>query len=291
MKKRMLAILLLIGCVFLSACGKQNAFTTDKLKVCTSFYTVYDFVKKIGGDKIEIINLVPGGTEPHDYEPNPKDLVILENADLLVCNGQGMESWIKKIEQSVSNKSLQIVEISEGVKAIENDPHIWLNPLNVEIELRNILNTLIKLDPKNEEYYKANFDKYNSMIIELDKEYIDKLSNCESNEIVVSHSAFGYLCDKYGLSQISLQGISNEGEPTMQKMAEIIKTIKEKNITTVFAENSDDEKIMKAIAKETGARVLRLETLENLNKEDIDSGREYFNIMRSNLEALVLALS
>ena len=291
MKKRILAVLLLVSCIFLCACGKQEGFKTDKIRICTSFYTVYDFVQKIGGDKVEIINLVPGGTEPHDYEPNPRDLVILENADLLVCNGLGMESWIKKIEQSVNNDKLQIIELADGVDPIENDPHIWLNPLNVDVELKNIVNTLVKLDPKNKEYYELNYDKYKSMIIELDEEYINKLSNCMCDEIVVSHCAFGYLCERYGLSQIGLQGISNEGEPSMQKMAEIIKIIKEKDITAVFAENAEDEKVMNAISKETGAKVLRLNTLENITKEDIESGRDYFKVMETNLDALVLALS
>ena len=74
-------------------------FQTDKLKICTSFYTVYDFVNKIGGNRVEIINLVPAGVEPHDFEPNPKDLVILSKSDILICNGLGMESWIDKIKK------------------------------------------------------------------------------------------------------------------------------------------------------------------------------------------------
>ena len=290
MRKRILAIFMVLMCVCLCACGNKSTFKTDKLKVCTSFYTVYDFVQKIGGDKIEIINLVPSGVEPHDWEPNPRDLVILEQADVLVCNGLGMESWLSKITNSVNMDKLEVVEISSGVKEIKGDPHVWLNPLNVKIELKNIADALIRLDKQNETYYRDNYDKYAREIDKLDDEYITRLSNCTRNEIVVTHKAFGYLCDRYGLLQVALQGVTNDGEPSMQKISETIKVIREKDIKTIFAENAIDEKIMKTIAKETGSTISRLETLENVTGQDIENGREYFSIMRSNLDALCLAL-
>lgn len=290
MGKRILAILMVLCCVCLSACKNTSTFKTDKLKVCTSFYTVYDFVQKIGGEKIEIINLVPAGVEPHDWEPNPKDLVILEKADVLMCNGLGMEAWLSKIKTSVNMDKLSVVEISSGVEEIKGDPHVWLNPLNAKIELKNITDALIRLDKQNETYYRDNYDKYASEIEKLDDEYITRLSNCTHNEIVVTHNAFGYLCQRYGLSQVALQGVTNDGEPSMQKISETIKVIRDRGIKTIFAENAIDEKVMRTIAKETGSNILKLETLENITDKDIENGREYFSIMRCNLDALCVAL-
>ena len=291
MKNRLFVVILMIIVVGIFCCcckREKEVFKTDKLKVCTSFYTVYDFVNKIGGDKIEIINLIPAGVEPHDFEPKPKDLVTLSKADVLICNGLGMEGWINKIKKNMDN--LKVVEIADGLELLGGDPHVWLNPMNVKEELKHIKDVLVELDSDNREYYIENYNRYEKEILNLDKKYEDRLSNCTRNEIVVTHNAFGYLCYRYGLRQISLQGIVNDGEPSIKSMANIIKIIKENNIKTVFWEDPKDKKIMNAIKKETGVSILKLETLENMTKKDIESGRDYFGIMSSNLNNLVEAL-
>jgi len=290
MKKKVVIVFLIFSFVILSACNKKSdVFKTKKLKVCTSFYTVYDFVKKIGGDKIEIINLVPAGVEPHDFELTPKDLVVLSKADVLFCNGLGMEAWLDKVKENLDK--LEVVEIANGIEKQEEDPHVWLDPLNVKYELENIKNHLVKLDANNKEYYEKNYDIYVSKTISLNKEYEDKLKNCTKNEVVVTHKAFGYLCNRYGLRQIALSGVLDDNEPSMKKMSETIKFMKDNNIKSVFVESDKDKKIMETIANETGANILKLETLENITKKDIESGRDYYNIMRANLDNLVIALT
>ena len=284
MRNRLLAVVLIISFLFLCSCGRKEVFKTDKLKVCTSFYVVCDFVKKVGGDKIEVVNIIPAGVEPHDFEPSPKDLVTLSKADVLFCNGLGMESWIDKIKNTAGG--LRVEEIARGLEVINGDPHVWLNPLNVKEELRNIKDVLVELDENNREYYEENYNKYAKCITDLDKEYEDRLSNCTKDEIVVTHSAFGYLCYRYGLGQVALKGISDDDEPSIKKMSEVIKFIKENNVRAVFWENEKDKKIVKVIAKETGVSTLKLETLENMTLE----GRDYFSVMRSNLDSLVIAL-
>ncbi len=288
MRNKFLTIVLIFSALVLCSCKKEEKFNTDKLKVCTSFYTVYDFVNKIGGDKVEIINIIPPGAEPHEFELSPRDLVTLSKADVLICNGLGMERFIGKVKESVDK--LKIVEIADGLELLGEDPHVWLNPQNVKQELKNIRDVLINLDSNNREYYEKNYNKYAKEIENLDKEYEDRLSNCTKNEIIVTHKAFGYLCYRYGLRQVALKGVLDEGEPSMQKMTEIIKFIKDNDIKTVFYETEKDKKIMKAIAKETGAGMLKLETLENITKKDIENGRDYFGVMRSNLDNLVNAL-
>lgn len=278
----------------MSSCGlkrENKKFVTDKLKVCTSFYTMYDFVQKIGGDKVEVVNVVPYGVEPHDWEPNPQSLVLLENADLLVCNGMGMEGWLDKIKKSINNKDIPIIEASSGVDAIDTDPHVWLNPRNAKIEMMNIKEALIQLDKKNEEYYQANYEECSQEIDKLDKEYEDKLSHCTKKEVVVSHGAFGYLCNRYGLEQISLQEMGSEGEPTLKRISEVVKLIDDRDIKVVFGETMSDGKVMKILSRETKVRVNKLNTLESMSKDGIRRGEEYFKIMRDNLDALLSALS
>ncbi|MBP5426710.1 MAG: zinc ABC transporter substrate-binding protein [Clostridiales bacterium] len=288
--KRFVSIMCVLSCVMLSACVVNNdkKFTTNKIKVCTSFCTVYDFVQKIGGDKVEIVNIVPYGVEPHDWEPNPKDLVLIKKANLLICNGNGMETWLDKIRKSVKN--IEVVEASKGVNLIEGDPHVWLDPMNAKIELKNICDALVRLDSKNEEYYRKNYSKYSQNISELDNEYTEKLYECTKKEVVVMHAAFGYMCNRYGLEQIALQGVANEGEPSIKRISEIIRVVRDRNIGTIFAENSADEKIMRTISQETKVKISRLQTLENMSEEGIKNGQDYFGIMRRNLDELVLAL-
>lgn len=292
MKKLLLAVLIL-SCIVMSSCGmnKDNKkFGTGKLKVCTSFYTMYDFTMKIGGDKVEVVNIVPYGVEPHDWEPNPKSLVLLEEADLLVCNGKGMEGWLDKVKKSISNKDVTIIEASSGIDGIEADPHVWLNPQNAKIEMMNIAKALMELDEGNKEYYWSNYERYSKEIDKLDEEYATKLSYCTKKEVVVVHGAFGYLCNRYGLEQVALQGLGNEGEPTLKRVSEIVRLIKDRDIGTVFWETLEDEKVMNIISRETNVRTDKLNTLENMSEEGIKRGEEYFKIMRDNLDRLVLAL-
>lgn len=292
--KKFILVVLILSCVLMSSCGvkrENKRFATDKLKVCTSFCTMYDFVEKIGKDKVEVINIVPYGVEPHDWEPNPQSLVLLEEADLLVCNGKGMEGWLDKIEKTINNKDITIIEASNGVDAIDGDPHVWLNPQNAKIEMMNITKALIELDRENKEYYEANYAKYSKEIDKLDEEYFARLSGCTKKEVVVSHGAFGYLCNRYGLEQIALQGVGSEGEPTLKRISEVIRLINDRDIKVVFGESASDEKIMKTISKEAKISVGKLNTLENMSEEGIKKGEEYFKIMRDNLDGLVLALS
>mgnify|MGYP003623498168 FL=1 len=219
---------LIIGLVslLLISCEQQNTTPrdSDKLSVYTSFYAIYDFVGKIGGDKIELINLVPPGTEPHSWEPSAKDMIGLEHADLFFYNGLGLESFADKISNSLNNGEIAFVELSEKIVSNnemvvfsqnhehddeehgqeehshgEFDPHVWLSPKLALKQMEVVKNTLVERDPENEDYYKANFDKVEKKIYELDEQYKEAVEGFKSRTIIVSHEAYGYLCREYDL--------------------------------------------------------------------------------------------
>jgi len=298
-------VFLITGCFGNSKVGERK--DSDKINVYASFYTMYDFANKIDGDRINLVNIMPAGTEPHHWEPSPKDILEIEKADVFIYNGAGMEPWVEKVLGSITNKELVVVETSKNIELLrgghyhdeENaeeesdghddlayDPHVWLSPKNAKKQMEAIKDAFVKADPENKEYYEKNFEDNVKKLDDLDREYREELAKYTKKDIVVGHQAYGYLCKEYGLRQYAIEGLNAESEPTPARMAEIVKFIKENDIKVIFSEKLLSQKVPNAIAAETGVRVEFLNPLGGLTQEEIDSGKEYFTVMRENLEAL-----
>ena len=305
-----LASLVAAPFLFVTGCsGSQGAQTdtstcTDaNLNVSASFYPMYDFTSKVGGDHVSVTCLVPAGTEPHDWEPSSTDVANITKSDLLVYNGASMEHWIDDVT-SAADGSLKTCEASKGLtlragEAEEGeeqdgpvyDPHVWLAPENAKAEMANIKDALSEIDPGHASDYESNYEEYAAKFDELDKEYSEKLSAVPNKTIVVSHEAFGYLCDAYGLTQVPITGMDAEGEPDAQTMASIIDQVKATGIKTIFSEDLVSPKVAQQIADATGAECKVLNPIEGLEQDELDAGEDYFSVMRSNLDELVAALS
>ncbi len=286
MKKLFLALVLSIA---LTGCG-QTEERTEQLRVCTSFYALYDFTEKVGGDKVEVINLVPTGAEPHDWEPSSQDMLTVSKAEVLFYNGLGMESWIDSVKSSVGDE-VEYVELSEGLSNEKaEDPHIWLDPQNVIKITKKIADTLSEKDSENADYYRQNADAFIAELTALDTKYTDTLSPYKGESIVVSHEAYSYMCERYGLEQVSVEGVIPESEPSPQQMKEIIDYINENNIKYIFFEELSSPKVVQTISDETGAELLELNPFEGLTQEDIDAGESYISVMEDNLTNLKTAL-
>ena len=297
----------------LTGCGTQPADTAaddGRLRVLTSFYPMYDFACKIGGDCIDVTNMVPSGTEPHDWEPSTNDLKNLEKADVFIYNGADMEPWADDLLVSRSD-TLRVVEASENVElrttdgehehAHEHegadhhhgdfDPHVWLDPENAKIEMEAIRDALCAADPENSTVFQSNYEKYAAELDSLDAEFREKLAPLPNRTIVVAHEAFGYLCDAYGLTQVGIEGLSPDSEPDPGRMAEVIDFVREHSISTIFFEELVSPKVAEAIASETGAQAKMLSPLEGLSDEQAAAGADYFSVMHDNLAALMEALN
>lgn len=310
----------------LSGCGKDTSPSAGsvgqpgsrsdaekKLSVMASFYPMYDFTQKIGGDKVNVTNMVPSGMEPHDWEPAASDIVALEQADVFVYSGAGMEHWAEDVLNSLEHKDLVTIEASEGIQLREGhhhhgeedadehhadehydeagyDPHVWIAPMNAKQQMENIKNALVKADPANMGYYESNYIMWGTECDKLDQEYKDALSDVSGKNIVVSHEAFGYLCDAYGLHQLGIQGIEPDSEPDPGRMAEIQDFVTEHSVKVIFSEELVSPKVAQAIADATGAKVNVLSPLEGLSDEQQAAGNDYFAVMRQNLDALKEAL-
>lgn len=305
MKKAILLFLCVLTFSAAAGCSNIKTITVDdtkggKLKVTASFYPMFDFAQKIGGDKIDVLNLVPAGTEPHDYEPAVSDIINLEKTGVFIYNGAGLENWTQKVLSSLKNKNLAVVEASKGIALLTDqnkdahsavDSHVWLNPLNAKMELLNIKDAFVKKDPKNAAWYESNYSKYAKEMDALYQQMMDTLSACKRKEIVVSHQAYGYLCAAFGLTQLGITGLDAESEPDPARMAQIIDFVKQKGVKVIFSEALLSPKIAEAIARETGAAVEVLNPLEGLSEEDLAAGEDYFSVMQSNLNKLKKALN
>lgn len=256
------------------------------INIVTSFYPIYYFTSRIVGDRLQVKNLTPVGTEPHEYELSTNDVASLEKARLIIINGGGMEKW----QKNINVRKDRIVETGEGLFD-RNDPHIWLDPNLASIQVDRIYDALIKIDPQDEHYFTANVSKIKSELKNLDNEYSTSLANCDLRTVVTSHDAFGYLAKRYLFRQLSIVGLSPEEEPSPKKMAEISDFAKKEKVKYIFFETLLNSRLAETIAKEAGISILVFNPLEGLTKEEIAQKMDYFTIQRNNIKNLELALS
>jgi len=296
MKKKIisgvLAILtgvILIGCNAKTETITKN-ITDDKLNIIVSIYPLKEFTEKIAGDKVTVTCLVPENMEPHDYEPKTKDFETLIKSKVFIYNGLGMESWVDQVNETIKEKGVTILDSSTGVEVRKEenavDPHIWLSVKNAQIQSENIKNTLVKLDEKNKDYYEENYKKFKDELENVYSEYKPKFDALNKKNFVTGHAAFGYLCRDFGLTQKSVENLFAEGEPTPKQLEDLVKFCKENNIKTIFSESLASPKVSQTLAKEVGAEVVPILTLES--KED---DKDYIKSIKYNLDEIYRCLS
>lgn len=282
-----IVLMLFVG-IFISVKNRNVPTTMDnKMLVTTSFYPIYFLTARIGGDLINVENLTPAGTEPHDYELTSRDIIGIKKSKLLILNGGGLEPWDDKINMNISGPVILILsnELGDG-----KDPHIWLSPtLAIKIAERVAIE-LIKIDSKNQLYYESNLSVLKTELINLDSAYKTGLKKCQKKDFVTSHNAFGYLAGEYGLKQISIAGFSPEEEPSSKQLAEVAKFAKDNQIKYIFFESLVSPKLSETIAQEIGAQTLVLNPIEGLSEEELSQGKNYLTEMEKNLDNLKIAL-
>ena len=250
----------------------------------------------IGGDKYEVKTIIKTSEEPHSFELTSQAMKDLEGADLIAYNGAGMESFIDDLKDNVKDDD-KFLDLSDGLTLLDSskegsdmasiNPHTWLSIKNAKVMVDNIYRKLASMDPTNEKYYKDNLDKALAKFDDLDKKFTDELAKVKDKEkyFVVSHAAFNYLADDYGLKQVAVTGISPEEEPSAKDLKTIADFVKEKNIKTIFFEGKATPKVAETLAKNTGTKTSTLYTMENLDDDMVAKG--YIGLMEENLKALV----
>lgn len=302
--RRTTIFLLLIISLVISACGLPRS-QTQNTKIITSFYPLYEIADKVGGNHVDVHNMVPAGSEPHDYEPTPSDIINLNQARLVIYNGAGMEPWADRIIPDLQKNGIPTLNISELFQneMIKNNPlaedeeknspynaHFWLDPVHYENEVKAIAEKLSQLNPEYRMDYQKNAQGFIEQIQELNRAYQNGLQNCKLKNFVTNHAAFAYLAQRYDLEMIPISGVSPDSEPSPQTMARIAQIMKAKNIHTILTESLVSPKIADTLAQETGAKTLILNPLEGLTDKEINEGKSYIQVMKDNLQNLRSAL-
>lgn len=304
MYKKILAIITVFIFIFsLSACANKKTdeatqntnevsnSSEGKVNVVVSFNPLREFTQAIGGDKVNIVTIIEGGVEPHDFEPKAKDLKSISNADIFVYNGVGMESWVDKVLKNINNKEIIVVDSSKGANLIKTsdgenyDPHIWLSLKEAKTQSNNIKEALIKADSSNKEYYEENYKEFADKLDKLYNEYNEKFKDVPNKKFVTGHAAFSYLCRDFNLEENSIEGVYSEGEPSAKKLAELVDYVKNNNVKTIFAEENASPEVSETLANEVGAKVEKIYSLEV--QED---GKDYIESMSENLEKIYSSL-
>ena len=286
----------LVSLVFVRPMSRSQS--SSKMQVTTSFYPLYFFAQRIGGEMARVVNITPAGGEPHDYEPTADDIVRIENSALLIVNGGGLEAWGDKIKQNIDPQKTLLVTAGEGLttqQVVEEentitDPHAWLSPPLAVRMVEKIEIGFAKADPKNASYYEANASAFKSELAALDADYKSGLADCGEKNIVTSHAAFGYLATAYDLNQVPIAGLSPDAEPSPKQLGGIAKFAKENKVKYIFFESLVSPKLSETVAREIGAQTLVLNPIEGLTSEEITARKSYLTEMRSNLANLRIAL-
>jgi zinc transport system substrate-binding protein len=267
--------------LFFAGCGGDASSAPDgRAQVVVGFYPLAFAAAEIGGDRVDVTNLTPPGAEPHDVELSVRDVEEVRDADLVLYLGQGFQPALEDAAEG-SDAAIDLLdglELREGEGGEDAlDPHVWLDPVRFAQVAERIGTELEGEAPARQ---------LASQLRELDGEYRAGLEDCDRNELVTAHDAFGYLGDRYGLEMIPITGISPEAEPSPQDLAEISDLVTERGVTTVFVEPLLSPEIGETVAREAGAETAVLNPLEGLTEEELERGENYFTVMRANLDAL-----
>ncbi|MDG3547159.1 metal ABC transporter solute-binding protein, Zn/Mn family [Methanobacterium formicicum] len=284
-RKKILIIILLILILaisitlyFYTSTGNSTPSPSDKIGVVVTVGPQEEFVKRVGGDRVNVTVMVPPGSDPHTYEPLAEQMKQVQNARIYFQVGSDVEfelTWLDKLRSM--NRQMKVVNSSAGIQLIPNtaeseagsDPHVWVSPKNAKKMVENIYQELVEVDPKNRDYYTKNRDEYLSELDQLDKNITKTLSGKNNTIIMVYHPSWAYFCKDYNLQQLAIE---KEGkEPTSQDIVKLVDTARKEGIMVIFASPEFSTANAQTIASEIGAKVVSVDPLspnylENMKK-------------------------
>jgi zinc transport system substrate-binding protein len=277
--KKWVVLACLVGTV---ACGVEDPGSGDQITVVASFYPLAFVAGEVGGDLIEVDNLTPAGAEPHGVELTASQVRALASADLVLYLGSGFQPSVEQAVGTIEGQAVDALATQPGATGDSGfDPHVWLDPQRTAAIVRLVRDRFAAVDPDHAATYERNADRLEARLDALDRAYRDGLAGCERDAIVTSHEAFGHLAAAYGLHHIGISGIDPEAEPSPQGLTEAVEFVNERRLTTVFFEVLMPPVVAETLADETGARIARLNPIENPPR----SG-DYFTAMRANLDEI-----
>jgi zinc/manganese transport system substrate-binding protein len=265
-----------------------------RLDVVASFSIIGDFVKNVGGDRVDVTTLVGPNGDVHVYTPTPADAKKIADAKLVIINGLGLEGWLPRLIQASGSKA-PIITATKGIAPLRQgsdaDPHAWQSVANAKVYVANIREALAAADPADAEVFLANAGRYQAELDALEAEVraaVEKIPPAR-RKVISTHDAFGYFAAAYGVEFVAPEGVSTETEPSARDVGAIVRQIKSAKIPAVFLENISDPRLVRQIAAETGAKVGGTLFSDALTDEK-GVCPTYIAMVRHNIKALTSAL-
>ncbi len=297
------------GVVFFAPSGAPKTESSAPLpSVSVSTFSLYESARAVAGEALDVRTIIPLGSDAHMFSPTPKEVARIGEASLFVYSGAGFESWAEPLRSTLP-QSVKVVDMSKYVTLIRNeeehaehhddaheheeehdhgayDPHYWLAIDNMIAMTRKFEEEFSKLSPANAPLFRRNAQAYVVELQKLKSEYASGLKECRNRLLVSNHDAFGYLAHANNLESVSVIGLSSDEQPSAKNIADIVSLVQEHGIKTVFFEALINDNVAQTISRETGARAVSLQPLENISEDELKSGETYLSIMRQNLHKL-----
>jgi len=262
---------------------------SEKLTIYTTIYPIQFITERIGGEHVTTESIVPPGSDAHSLEIKTRTMIKVAESDAFIHTGTGLEGFVDSVADALKKEDVLLVNATENVNLLSSegmeengeqeeehedhgeeldvDPHFWLDPKRSLIVAENIKNSLVQLSPGNKETFERNFSTLKNELEELDSEFKDMVNQSKMNTFLVSHSAYGYWEDAYGLKQIGISGLSPSNEPSQRHLKNIVDLVRENNLQYIFFEQNVTNKVAEIVKKETNTKTLTLHNLESLTEK------------------------
>ncbi|GGJ90119.1 adhesin [Lentibacillus kapialis] len=297
-------IVLLIG-IFVAGCTPSVSDTNNKagLKIYTSLYPIQYAVERIGGGSVETESVYPPGVDAHTYEPSSREMTSIAEGDAFIYLGAGMEGFAETASEALDSQDVALIELGanealfnhgtsdqdahdHGGHHHDHNPHIWLDPKRM-IDMAGIIkDQMIDLNPPKSEQYTENFNELKDDLLTLDEQFRKTLQPKENKKILVSHAAYGYWEERYGIEQIAIRGLSSSQEPSQKDLTKIIDQARRYNMDYILFEQNTSDRVSEIIQDQINAKSLFIHNLAVLTEADIENGDDYLSLMKHNLEVL-----
>lgn len=284
-----------------------------KIKVVTTIFPPYDFVREIAGDKVDLKMLLKPGEETHSYEPTPQDIIAIENSDVFIYTGGENDVWVEDILSSMQDDDRAVLRLTDCVDTVEEEPvegmkgtsghehedgeeespheideHVWTSPVNASEIVGKITDVLCRKDPSNQESYRKNAGAYQKELSDLDQSFRNVVAGAKRNILIFGDRfPFRYFADEYGLDYYAaFPGCAGDTEPSAATMVFLVDKVREEQVPAVLKMELSNPDIADAVAEATGTEVKVFYSCHNLSADDFENGETYLSMMQKNVETL-----
>jgi len=267
--------------------------------VATTFTVIADLAKNVAGDAADVVSITRPGAEIHNYQPTPRDLLRVRDADVVLWNGLGLERWFEKFitrikgaTEVVVSEGVEPLPIREGPYSNQPNPHAWMSPDDVSVYVNNIESALSAADPDNAQVYRANADIYLKQIAAVATDIKERLDDVPESQrwLATTEGAFSYLARELDLAEIYLWPINADAQGTPQQVKAMIDAVRQNNIPAVFSESTVSDKPAKQVARETGAAYGGVLYVDSLSEAD-GPVPTYLDLLRITTETIARGLT